>query len=117
MFCISSKILFIAFILIIEYLATTQTSIPAIENSWDKANHLFAFAMLFITMSFGFKFSFGQKFIILLLYGLQIELIQSFIPNRNFSILDIFADICGIFIGAVLVKALNLAIISQKGQK
>ncbi len=98
------RALFIIFIVIIEYLATTTRAIPALENTWDKANHAFAFFALYDALSLGFGLRFSREFLILLVFGLQIEIVQSFIPNRDFSLLDVCADCVGIFIGFYFLK-------------
>ena len=81
--------------------------IKAIENSLDKANYFIAFALLFVTIHGGFRLKIFQEFCILLLYGIEIEIVQFFIPNREFSILDIFADVIGLFAGIFCVKILQ----------
>ena len=87
----------------IEYLATTQIEIKPLENSWDKANHLIAFFILFLLLIFShFELKVSKVILLLLLYAIQIEVVQLFIPNRAFSMLDIFADSIGIFFGFVV---------------
>jgi len=93
------QILFFICLLSIEYLATMSVSIAIVENSWDKANHFMAFFVLYLLLDFGFKiFTTLGKLSLLMLFAIQIEIVQHFIPNRYFSLLDIFADIVGIFI-------------------
>lgn len=104
-----SQIIFLVFIVTIEYLATTSLSIKVVENSWDKANHFIAFFALFLTFSFGFeKISLHNKIVLLLLFGIQIEIVQAFLPFREFSLFDIFADFIGILIGIFVVNRLRL---------
>ena len=94
------QISFIICLISIEYLATTTISIPVIENSWDKLNHFIAFFTLYILLNYGYKiFTFFGKVSILLIFAIQIEIVQYFIPNRYFSLLDIVADSIGILIG------------------
>ena len=103
-----SQILFVIFVVAIEYLATTSLSIKVIENSWDKANHFIAFFALYLTFAFGFeKVSVVSKIALLLLYGLQIEIIQAFLPFREFSLFDIVADFIGILIGVFAASQLR----------
>lgn len=98
------QISFFICLLSIEYLATTTISIPAIENSWDKANHFIAFFVLYILLYLGFKkLSYFSKITLLLIFAIQIEIVQYFIPNRYFSLLDVFADLIGILIGIGVV--------------
>jgi len=102
------RTLFFISIIVIEFLATTTTvHIEIIENIWDKANHFIAFFTLYILISFGFlKLSIMRKVILLLLFGVQIEIVQHFIDGRFFSTLDVFADFIGISIALVTMKVL-----------
>lgn len=104
---LSSQICLFVCIVVIEYLATTKKSVAISEVFWDKFNHFFAFFVLFILLSFAQKLSNLAKFILLLLFGLQIEIIQHFLPNRYFSAFDIFADFVGIMLGFLFLKAIN----------
>ena len=49
----------------------------------------------------------GAKVAILLAYGIQIEIAQSFVPSRYFSLLDIVADGIGIVFGILAARNLN----------
>jgi VanZ family protein len=98
----------------IEYLATTTITIKPLENSWDKANHFIAFFVLYINLYFS-HFNIKPKYIICLLiaFAVQIEIVQAFIPNRYFSLLDIVADSIGILIGIILVKLINKKLVKN----
>jgi len=107
---IISKYLFYICIIAIEYLATTTKEIEVVQNSWDKANHFIAFMVLFMLLSFGYRhLNLIKKVMLLSLFAVQIEIVQYFIPCRSFSLLDIFADMVGIGIGCVVVRALMVA--------
>ncbi len=94
-------------IVAIEYLATTTLEIKPIQNSWDKANHFIAFFTLYVTLSFAYpKLEIVTKVLILLAFGIQIEYVQYFLPNREFSLFDIFADGVGIFMGMMVARGL-----------
>ena len=100
-----SAAFFFIFLIAIEYLALTPAQIKLIENSWDKANHFIAFAALYVTLYLGFsRLNLGAKVAILLAYGVQIEIAQSFVPNRYFSLLDVVADGIGIVFGILLAR-------------
>ena len=108
------QILFFICLVAIEYLATTSSSIPVIEHTWDKANHFIAFFVLYILFSGGFNiFTLLGKVSLLFLFAFQIELMQYFIPNRNFSLWDIFADCVGIIL-AIVVLSLYTQYIKKK---
>jgi len=103
------KALFIAAFYIclvaIEFLATTTIHIEAVESIWDKANHFIAFFTLYILLTLAYKkLSLKAKVGLLILFGMQIEFVQSFIPARYFSLLDVVADSIGILIGVVAYK-------------
>ena len=103
-----SAAFFFIFLIAIEYLALTPAQIKLIENSWDKANHFIAFAALYVTLHFGFcRLNLSTKAAILLAYGIQIEIMQSFVPNRYFSLLDVVADGIGIVFGILAARILN----------
>lgn len=89
----------------IEFLATTSQEIKPIQNSWDKANHFIAFFTLYVTLSFGYvKLKIQTKVLLLLAFGLQIEIVQALLPNREFSLLDVFADAVGILLGVLVIR-------------
>jgi len=82
---------------VIEFLATTTIHIEGVDSIWDKAKHFSAFFVLYILLSFAFrKLSTINKFFLLLAFGIQIEIVQSFIDGRSASLLDIVADTIGV---------------------
>ena len=92
----------------IEFLATTTMHIEVVESIWDKANHFIAFFVLYILLSFAFKnLRTLIKSIILVALGLQIEIVQSFIDGRYFSLMDVVADSTGILIGIGSLKLMK----------
>lgn len=87
-------------LIIIEFLATATTGVESVTLGWDKLNHLFAFMVLYILISLAFKdLSIVYKVLLLFAFGLQIEIVQSFLPPREFSYLDMVADMAGIMFG------------------
>jgi len=102
------QISFLICIVAIEYLATTTVSIAIVEESWDKLNHFVAFFVLYMLLDFGFKiFTTIGKISILLFFAIQIEVVQYFIPNRYFSLLDIVADGIGICAAILIISFYN----------
>jgi len=94
---------------VIEYLATTTQQIEIVSSMWDKANHFTAFFVLYILLSLAYRnLSTTVKIVILLAFGIQIEIVQSFIDGRYFSMLDVLADTIGILLGIVGCKLLIL---------
>ncbi len=110
------KLLLLIAILSIEFLATTTTvHIGIVENMWDKANHFIAFFTLYILVSLSFtNMKTSHKTVWLILFGIQIELIQHFIEGRFFSLMDIIADIIGIAISIVTYKVFLAILVKLK---
>lgn len=89
----------------IELLATTKVQFEVVESIWDKANHFVAFFVLYILLSLAFRnLSLMSKVVLLLFFGLQIEIVQEFIGRSNFSWFDVTADMIGIFGGLIVLK-------------
>jgi VanZ family protein len=65
--------------------------------------------VLYILLSLRYKnFKLILKIIILFVFALQIEIVQYFIPGREFSLLDIVADMIGVGIGWISLKFIKL---------
>lgn len=80
------------------YLATTQQEFPVIDDINDKVTHVLAFYVLALLADYSsptVKFNLG-KGLTILGYGLLIEVIQYFLPYREFSLLDLAADGSGV---------------------
>ena len=93
----------------IEFLATTTTvHIELVESMWDKSNHFIAFFVLYILLSLAYpKLTLAFKTVLLLAFGLQIELVQEFSGRSPFSSFDMLADSIGILIGIVTIYFLK----------
>ena len=93
----SSRILLVISILVISFLATSETN-PTSQNFIDdKLLHFLCFA--YLTLIFKLTQFIQQDFwlyVIVLAYGILIEIVQMFLPYRSFELLDIFADFMGI---------------------
>ena len=105
----SFKIYLLICLLTIEFLATTTTvHIKLVESVWDKANHFFAFFVLYGLLSFSYgNLSLTVKSMYLIAFGLQIEIVQDLTGRSDFSTLDVFADSVGIVIGIAAVWILR----------
>ena len=92
------RFLFFITLIIITYLTTASLSGTFIGNINDKLSHFLAFYTLAFLIDFSFpKNEFGYlKFFELLFYGLLIEIIQSVIPYRSFSLYDLLANATGL---------------------
>ncbi|UFH59208.1 VanZ family protein [Sulfurovum mangrovi] len=106
------QISFFTTLLVIEYLATTTREIEVVAHSWDKLNHLAAFSVLYLLFSAAFgHLKMLTRVMLLMVFALQIELVQHFIPGRDFSLLDIVADGIGIACGWILLTGGRIVVI------
>ena len=101
----SFQIYFYICLIAIEFLATTTTvHIELVESMWDKSNHFMAFFVLYILLFLGYKnLTLVLKVVLLLAFGLQIEIVQELSGRSSFSVLDVFADSIGIVIGILAI--------------
>ncbi|OQX38169.1 MAG: hypothetical protein B0D91_04875 [Oceanospirillales bacterium LUC14_002_19_P2] len=74
---------------------------------WDKIKHFAAFFLLAALFDQGWpkQPTPMSKFLLLALYGLLVECLQAFTPDRHFSLLDLAADAAGIatYAGAAVI--------------
>ena len=102
------KILLLICLFSIEYLATTTREIEMVSGMWDKSNHFTAFFVLYILLSFSYmSMKIYMKILWLMVFALQIEIVQYFIEGRFFSLLDVVADFIGVIIGVLIFKYLQ----------
>ena len=71
----------------------------------DKLLHLFCFLYLTI-ISWLSRIIYNELwlYVIVLAYGILIEIVQIYIPYRSFEFLDIFADFLGILAGSLFIN-------------
>lgn len=111
----------IAIIWMIVVLFLSVTSPPSLPtNDWlgfDKIAHFGCYLLMTWFILGGWQntfFSNNKKYIFVIvfvsLYGLGIEFIQGFLPNRYFEIPDIIANIMGSFVGAVSYPLVSLVV-------
>lgn len=79
----------------------SESSFIKMLLSWDKFQHASAFCVLMITCAFKLKIL--AKSALLLVIGVEIELVQLNLSYRDASLLDLCADGIGI-IGGVIIK-------------
>ncbi|MBZ0157392.1 MAG: VanZ family protein [Alphaproteobacteria bacterium] len=90
------KALFWIALTVISYLAFSPDSNPVSESLGDKISHVLAFTSLGFLIDGAYSGSFLKKGAVLLSYGFFIEIVQYFLPFREFSLFDIGADSVGI---------------------
>ncbi|MEH6626453.1 MAG: VanZ family protein [Motiliproteus sp.] len=102
------RLLLVVSLIAVTFLATTGQAIPVLDSVWDKAKHFFAFLVLAGLSDFSFperRFNFFNL-LLLVVYGLLIEVVQWYLPYRYFSLLDVLADALGGFFYLFMAKAL-----------
>ena len=74
-----------------------------VTTGWDKSNHLLAFSVM---TWLGIK-AFPHRILCVMLgvlaYGVSIEILQSFTPNRSAEWLDLVSDCLGILVGRIVI--------------
>jgi len=85
---------------------------PEITPFSDKGNHFIAFGVLTFLILYGYRVGYYKAFVLMLLYGIWIEVTQLFIVNRYGEVMDVVADVIGIF-GAMMIYWIYQKIKSQ----
>jgi len=75
---------------------------PKITPFSDKGNHFIAFGVLTFLILYGYRVRYHIAFVLMLLYGIWIEITQLFIVNRYAEVMDVVADVVGI-VGAMVI--------------
>jgi len=92
-------------LLFATYMAFTPISHVITPSMGDKKLHLLAFTYLSVALWWAYP-RWGASYfaaVMLVTYGVCIEVIQAFIPNRFASLSDLLADCIGIGIGLGVV--------------
>ena len=81
-------------LMVISWLAFTSSKVQIAELATDKVNHFVAFFVLSYCLDRGFPQQpfFKFKFLPLLGYGMLIEILQSGLAYREFSLWDLLTD-------------------------
>jgi VanZ family protein len=107
------RILFVAMLVVVLWLAFSPRPPRELDTGWDKLNHALAFGALALSGRFGFP---GTRWrvlgiaLALLALGVAIEAVQSLLPTRSAELADVLADGVGIAAGlAAASLALTLS--------
>ena len=104
----SFRILLVISISIVTILSIKEVNIESSVNYLDKALHFLCFSYLtLITWLSRILNKDLHVYVIVLAYGILIEIVQRFLPYRSFEYLDIFADFIGIIAGLIIIKILK----------
>ena len=96
------RLAFGAYVLAVLVLALMPIDMVMPSTGWDKSNHLLAFSVLTLL---GLRAYPGRTMSLLaglLTYGVLVEVLQSFTPNRSADWQDVVADSVGLVLGWAL---------------
>jgi len=83
-----------------------QKMAPHVGELSDKWTHILAFTVLILLLRLAYKVTALRGFILLIGYGIWIELSQYFTFDRSSEWLDIVADGAGIGVGLLLYRVM-----------
>ena len=89
----------------ISILSIQEIEVQSSVNFSDKLLHFFCF--LYLTAISWMSRIIDKElwlYVIVLAYGILIEIVQIYIPYRSFEFLDIFADFLGVLAGNFLIN-------------
>ena len=102
---LSARVTLAFSVVFIFFLATAELESSSSNLINDKLLHFSCFACL--TILFSFAKIVTQDFwlyVMVLSYGILIEVVQLYLPYRSFEFLDILADFSGILFASFLMK-------------
>jgi VanZ family protein len=91
-------------VMTILFLVPQQFVSSGIFDWWDKAQHALAFGVLMLLGFFAYSRALWKLAMALILYGIAIEVIQSWTGWRSGEVLDAVADGVGIMFGGLLIQ-------------
>ena len=95
-------------VFIITIFSIQEVNIESSVNSLDKVLHFLCFSYLtLITWLSRILNKDLHVYVIVLAYGILIEIVQRFLPYRSFEYLDIFADFVGVVAGLIIIKIIK----------
>jgi VanZ family protein len=88
----------------ILFLVPQQFVSSGIFDWWDKAQHVLAFGILMLLGFIAYSSDFWKLAMALILYGVAVEVIQSWTGWRSGEVLDAVADAVGIVLSLLLIQ-------------
>ena len=88
----------------ILFLVPQQFVSSGIFDWWDKAQHAVALGVLMLLGFIAYPKYFWRMVMGLILYGVAIELIQSWTAWRQGDVMDALADMVGVLLMGLLIK-------------
>lgn len=109
------KFAFFSALVVISWLAISPSDGISITTGWDKSNHFLAFFVLLALLDNAYPKQHFWKFklLILAMFGLAIECVQSQLPWRSFSFMDIVADLAGLLFYIAIRQFLSPSYLSK----
>ncbi len=105
---LSFRILLAVSISIVTIFSIQAVNIESSVSYLDKVLHFLCFSYLtLITWLSRILNKDLHVYVIVLAYGILMEIVQRFLPHRSFEYLDIFADFVGIIAGLIIIKILK----------
>ena len=113
---IASRLLLAVTLAFISWQATTHHGIEVHVTNSDKVLHALAFCTLSLLVDCSFPRSrFGvTKIVMLIGYGILIEVVQSFLPYRSAEVADVLADTLGICVYMASIPLLRHLLFYQE---
>ena len=99
------RIILLISVVFISILSVQEIEVQSSVNLSDKLLHFFCF--LYLTIITWLSRIINKElwlYVIVLAYGILIEIVQMYIPYRSFEFLDIFADFVGILAGSLFIN-------------
>ena len=87
-----------------------QGMAPVLGSLSDKSHHILAFVVLGLLFRLSYKVNYWYALLLLVGYGVLIEVSQLYAIKRNAEQSDVVADLIGSFIGLKLYKYLRRVI-------
>ena len=104
----SFRIILAISVFITTIFSIQEVNIESSVSSLDKLLHFLCFSYLtLITWLSRILNKDLHVYVIVLAYGIFIEIVQRFLPYRSFEYLDIFADFVGVIAGLIIIKILK----------
>ena len=105
------KLLFWVLLTSVLVLSCIPGASPGVLNmvNFDKVVHFFTFLLLSIIFLFAYSFSkpFFAVAFLMSMFGLLIEVVQLYVPNRLFSVYDLIADVLGVLAALLIYKLID----------
>ncbi len=106
---------YVLYVLTITYFSLTPLEHKISESTWDKASHFVAYMLLVIAIKIvHIRFNYITSVIACCSYSFIIECIQYFIPNRQFDILDLLANVLGTVLGVIIYYLVSEKCINKR---